>query len=154
MLELSLCNELLAAEGLSLAAQCGVARDLGYVGLELAPSTLGPAPHLLPASKRAAIRGVIEGQGLRVTGLHWLLSGYPDLSITDPAMRAETTEVLIGLVGLCADLGGRVAVHGSPQQRIRPEGMTDQALIADLAEFFAPIAAEAEQKLLDEYYAD
>lgn len=146
MLELALCNELLAAEGLTLAEQCAVARDLGYVGLELAPATLAARPHLLDTAERIAIRRVVEAEGLRVTGLHWLLSGYPALSITDPERRAETAEVLIALVGLCADLGGRVLVHGSPGQRARPEGITDAALLGQLADFFGPVAAEAERR--------
>ncbi|WBU51864.1 sugar phosphate isomerase/epimerase [Paracoccus sp. SCSIO 75233] len=146
MLDLSLCNELLAGEGLSLREQCQVAKSLGYIGLELAPSTLGEAPHLLGDAARAEIRATVVESGLRVTGLHWLLSGYPDLSITDPARQAETADILLALIGLCADLGGRVMVHGSPNQRKRPEGMGNAALRDHLAEFFAPVAAEAARK--------
>ncbi|SLN61085.1 sugar phosphate isomerase/epimerase family protein [Roseisalinus antarcticus] len=143
MLELTLCNELLAAEGLTLAEQCAVARDLGYVGLELAPATLGPVPHLLEPAVRAQIRATVEAAGLRVTGLHWLLTAYPQLSVTDPAAHQETSEVLMALVGLCADLGGAVMIHGSPKQRMRPEGMTDADLRESLAAFFAPVADAA-----------
>lgn len=146
MLELTLCNELLAAEGLGLAEQCRIAKQLGYAGLELAPATLGDKPHLLDASERVRIRATVEGAGLRITGLHWLLSAYPDLSITDPAKRDDTRQVLAGLIGLCADLGGRVLVHGSPAQRIRPEGMDDAGLERLLADFFAPLADEAEAR--------
>lgn len=146
MLELTLCNELLHAEGLSLERQCAVAHALGYAGLELAPSTLGETPHLLDARERAHIRATIEDAGLRVTGLHWLLTAYPALSITDPAVRNETREVLCGLVDLCADLGGSVLVHGSPGQRLRPDGMSDADLREALAGFFAPIAERAESR--------
>lgn len=146
MLELTLCNELLAAEGIGLADQCRIVKDLGYTGLELAPATLGDRPHLLDASDRAQIRTTVEKGGLRITGLHWLLSAYPDLSITDPARRQETHEVLTGLIGLCADLGGQVLVHGSPAQRRRPAGMDDGQLETLLADFFAPLADEAEAR--------
>lgn len=146
MLELTLCNELLAAEGLGLAEQCRIAKQLGYAGLELAPATLGDKPHLLDASERVRIRATVEGAGLRVSGLHWLLSAYPDLSITDPAKRDETRQVLAGLIGLCADLGGQVLVHGSPAQRIRPDGVDDAGLERLLADFFAPLADEAEAR--------
>lgn len=146
MLEYTLCNELLAGEGKSLAEQARIAAELGYVGLELAPATLGVAPHRLSASEVAGIRQTIEDAGLRVTGLHWLLSGYPELSITDPAVQGRAQEVLLGLVDLCADLGGAVLIHGSPKQRQRPEGMADADLRALLAEFFAPVARQAKAR--------
>ncbi|WP_116599773.1 sugar phosphate isomerase/epimerase family protein [Primorskyibacter marinus] len=145
MLEYTLCNELLAKEGRSLAEQARVAAALGYCGLELAPATLGDAPHDLSAQVIADLRAVIEAEGLRVTGLHWLLSGYPDLSITDPARQGRTQDILVKLVELCAALGGEVLIHGSPKQRLRPEGMEDAALTAHLAAFFAPVAKAAEQ---------
>ena len=123
MLDYTLCNELLAEEGKSLAEQARIAADLGYVGLELAPATLGAAPHRLSASEVVGIRQTVEDAGLRVTGLHWLLSGYPELSITDPARQRRARDVLLRLVDLCADLGGAVLIHGSPKQRLRPGGM-------------------------------
>lgn len=145
MLDLTLCNELLADEGLSLKEQCDVAHALGYMGLELAPATLGLAPHLLDAATRAEIRTTVENAGLRVTGLHWLLSGYPNLSITDPHTQADTQKILLGLVQLCADLGGTLMVHGSPKQRLRPAGLSDDQVTQLLADFFLPIAQEAEK---------
>jgi len=145
VLELTLCNELLHDEGLTLREQAEVAAALGYAGLEIAPATLGDAPHRMTAAQAAEARAAVEAAGIRVTGLHWLLTGYPEASITDPARRDETQEILIGLVELCAGLGGSVLIHGSPGQRLRPEGMGDAALIAHLAEFFAPVAAAAER---------
>ena len=87
MLEYSVCNELLAQEGLSLAEQARVARQLGYVGLELAPATLAAEPHRLTTAQAEAIRETVEAEGVRVTGLHWLLSAYPQSSITDSGRR-------------------------------------------------------------------
>ncbi|MEL6169987.1 MAG: sugar phosphate isomerase/epimerase family protein [Pseudomonadota bacterium] len=145
MLETTLCNELLAADGLSLAEQAEVAAALGFVGLELAPATLGAEPHRLDKREVTEIRRTVEAAGIRVTGLHWLLSGYPEASVTDPEKLDETRTILFGLIGLCADLGGTVLVHGSPAQRVRPDGMSDDRLIADLAEFFGPVAAAAER---------
>ena len=145
MLELTLCNELLHDEGLTLREQAEVAAALGYAGLEIAPATLADAPHRMTAAQVAEARAAVEAAGIRVTGLHWLLTGYPEASITDPARRDETREILIGLVELCAGLGGSVLIHGSPGQRLRPEGMDNAALIAHLAEFFAPVAAAAER---------
>ena len=145
MLNLTLCNELLAADGLSLAEQAQVAAELGYMGLEFAPATLGDTPHRLDDKAIADIRRTVEDAGIRVTGLHWLLSRHPDASTTDPDRQAETQEVLVGLIGLCADLGGKVLIHGSPGQRLRPEGMSEDQLTRHLAAFFAPVAATAER---------
>ncbi|KAA9009451.1 sugar phosphate isomerase/epimerase family protein [Histidinibacterium aquaticum] len=145
MLELALCNELLHAEGLSLREQAETAKALGYAGLELAPATLDDAPHGMAAERVAEVRETVEAAGIRVTGLHWLLTGYPEASITDRSRWDETREALLGLVDLCAALGGDVLVHGSPGQRVRPQGMGDDALTAHLAEFFSPIAAASER---------
>ena len=145
MFELALCNELLAEDGLSLDEQCAAAAALGYCGLELAPGTLSPRPHEIDRGQAQEIRHLVEAHGLRITGLHWLLAPYPDLSITDPARSTETRKVLIGLVELCAALGGMVLVHGSPGQRVPPAGVRPEETMASVAEFFWPIAEAAEQ---------
>lgn len=146
MLDYALCNELLAVDGHDLAGQARIAQAIGYTGLELAPATLGATPHLIDVEDARRIRKAVEAEGVRVTGFHWLVSGYPDASITDPAKWDETRAILIGLIDLCARLGGRVLVHGSPKQRLRPQSMEDDALIAHLAEFFAPVARHAEAR--------
>jgi sugar phosphate isomerase/epimerase len=117
-MRIALCNEVLA--GLPFAAQAGLAAGLGYAGLEVAPFTLDPeAPHLLSATRRAEFRRIAEGEGAPITSLHWLLVAPPGLSITaaDPAQRARTLDVMERLVGLAADLGATLLVHGSPKQR-------------------------------------
>ena len=143
MLELSLCNELLANDGLTLDAQCERAAALGYMGLELAPGTLAERPHEMSGADWRAVRATVEAHGLRVTGLHWLLSPYPGLSIFDPSTHAETQVVLGGLIDGCAALGGDMLVHGSPPSRRRPEGMTETEALDMAAEVFAPVAARA-----------
>jgi sugar phosphate isomerase/epimerase len=113
----SLCNEVIA--GLGWPEQCALAAKLGYDGLEVAPFTLGEDPHRLPAARRRETRRIAEDHGITVTGLHWLLVAPKGLSITSPdaELRRRTIDVMAGLVELCADLGGRVLVHGSPEQR-------------------------------------
>ena len=121
-MKIALCNEVLS--GMEFAAQCAFAAEIGFDGLEVAPFTLGDEPHLLPASKRAEIRRAATDAGIVVTGLHWLLVTPKGLSLNGPddAVRDRTADVMERLVGLCADLGGTVLVHGSPQQRSVPEG--------------------------------
>ena len=128
------------------AAQCDFAAALGYDGLELAPFTLGREPHLLGERERAALRRAAADAGVEIVSLHWLLVTPEGLSITTPddATRARTVEVMRRLVDLCASLGGRVLVHGSPQQRALsaddPEGDAARGL-----ECFAAAAEAAEQ---------
>ena len=93
---------------------------------------------------RAAIRRAATDAGIAITGLHWLLVKPAGLSITSPdaAVRARTIEVLRVLVDLCAELGGRYLVHGSPAQRRIPAGETRDVAWARARDAFA-VAAEA-----------
>lgn len=116
-MRIALCNEVVA--GLDFAAQARLAAQLGYAGLEVAPFTLdADAPHLLPASRRAELRRIAEGEGAPITSLHWLLVAPAGLSITDAALHAKTLDVMQRLIGLAADLGATLLVHGSPKQRM------------------------------------
>jgi D-psicose/D-tagatose/L-ribulose 3-epimerase len=113
----SLCNEVIRE--LPFAQQCAFARQCGYDGLEIAPFTLSEEPHRLTAAKRAEVRKSAADAGIAITGLHYLLLAPDGLSVTsaDAATRAKTVEVMRGLCELAADLGGKVLVHGSPNQR-------------------------------------
>lgn len=115
-----LCNEVVRE--LDFAAQCDLAAKLGYAGLEVAPFTLGPEPHRLRAARVAELRRAASDAGVRIGALHWLLLAPTGLSITsaDADIRQRTLDVMLRLVDLCADLGGRVLVHGSPAQRALP----------------------------------
>ncbi len=117
-MRISLCNEVVAE--LPFERQAALAAALGYAGLEVAPFTLdAQAPHLLSASRRAELRRMAEVEGAPITSLHWLLVAPAGLSITaaDPALRARTLDVVQRLIGLAADLGATLLVHGSPKQR-------------------------------------
>ncbi|MBM3537534.1 MAG: sugar phosphate isomerase/epimerase [Alphaproteobacteria bacterium] len=144
-MRIALCNEVIA--GKSLAEQCAFAAALGYDGLELAPFTLSEQPHLLGTAERTRIRSTIEGHGLSVVGLHWLLVAPKGLSITTPDknVRASTVDVMHRLIDLCAALGGTVIVHGSPAQRGIAAGEALQTARARAIESWAAIASTAEQ---------
>ncbi len=141
-MRIALCNEVLAGRG--FAAQCAYAAALGYDGLEIAPFTLADDPVRLGAAERASIRRAAADAGIAITGLHWLLVKPEGLSITasDAAVRARTIDAMRALVGLCADLGGRYLVHGSPAQRRIPADATRAVAWARAREAFAA-AAEA-----------
>ena len=116
-MKIALCNEVI--RDLEFSAPCSLAATLGYCGLEVAPFTLGENPHLLPSRQRSQLRRAALDAGISITGLHWLLLSPPGLSITDPDRfdRDRTIKIIVRLIDLCADLGGKVLVHGSPKQR-------------------------------------
>lgn len=143
-MRIALCNEVIRE--LDFPAQCDFAARLGYDGLEVAPFTLDASPHRLTAPRRRAIRRAAADAGIAITGLHWLLVTPEGLSVNAPdaALRRRTIDVMERLVGLCADLGGGVLVHGSPKQRSAPEG-EDPAPWRDRAmDTFASVAKAAE----------
>jgi D-psicose/D-tagatose/L-ribulose 3-epimerase len=116
-MRISLCNEVVAE--LRFEKQCELIKNLGYDGIEIAPVTLSSEPHLLAASRRKEIRKIAAEAGLPITGLHYLMVAPKGLSITakDPNVRSHTFDVMRGLVGLAADLGANLMIHGSPAQR-------------------------------------
>ncbi len=145
---LSFCNELLAFEGFSLGEQAKLCARLGYQGLEIAPETLGEAPHTLTATQARRLRAMVEDEGMQVTGLHWLLRPYPDLCITSlfRSVQTSTQDTLIGLLDLCAELGGTVMVHGSPGQRRQDPNEKPEDTLRRVAEFFRPVAQAAGER--------
>ncbi|MEJ1975960.1 MAG: sugar phosphate isomerase/epimerase family protein [Acetobacteraceae bacterium] len=142
-MRIALCNEVV--RDLPFERQCALAASLGYDGLEVAPFTLGADPHLLPASRRAALRRVAAESGVVLTGLHWLLMSPAGLSITDLDAAPRTRDVIERLLGLCADLGGTYVVHGSPaQRRLPPQGAAEaRRLATDTLAHAARAAAQA-----------
>ena len=60
-MKISLCNEVLAP--LPFAEQCGVARALGYDGLEVAPYTVCEDPQAMTVAQAQALKQV-ESEGV------------------------------------------------------------------------------------------
>jgi D-psicose/D-tagatose/L-ribulose 3-epimerase len=142
---IALCNEVIAP--MPFPQQCEYAAKLGYDGLEIAPYTLSEEPHRMGAAQIAAARATAEDAGIAVTGLHWLLIKPAGLSIStkDEAARRKTIEVMLALIDLCAALGGKYLVHGSPHQRRIEPGETRAAALARAKESFAAVAERAQQ---------
>jgi sugar phosphate isomerase/epimerase len=116
------CNEMFAEQPFDQAA--AAMRALGYTGVEIAPFTLLPPTDAfdarrVSAERRAAIKRQAADAGLEVVGLHWLLAKTAGFYLTSPqaAVRQVTAEYFKALVELCADVGGKLMVLGSPQQR-------------------------------------
>lgn len=116
-MRISLCNEVVGE--FDFAAQCALARKFGYDGIEIAPFTLSSDPPRLTSAERKELRSTAADHGLAITSLHYLLRAPSGLSITsaDDTQRTRTVEVMRNLCALAADLGAKVLVHGSPDQR-------------------------------------
>lgn len=116
------CNEMFGDEPFDQAATA--MRALGYTGVEIAPFTLLPDSEpfdvrRVPADRRSEVKRQAADAGLEIVGLHWLLAKTAGFYLTSPqpAVRQTTAEYLGALVELCAELGGKLMVLGSPQQR-------------------------------------
>lgn len=144
-MKFAVCNETFQDwpfdRAFAFAAECG------YTGLEIAPFTIATYATDIAPAKRAEVRRQADAAGLQIIGLHWLLAKTQGFYLTTPdaAVRRKTAEYLGELVRLCADLGGRVMVLGSPQQRNLLPGVslaeaTDHA--ADVLEALVPALEE------------
>ena len=125
----AICNETFQNQPFDQA--WAVARDLGYTGIEIAPFTLLPEAETfdvreVTTSKRSEVKQQAADAGLEVVGLHWLLAKSQGIYLTSPedSVRAKTVEYFKALSQLCADLGGKIMVLGSPQQRNLLPGVT------------------------------
>jgi sugar phosphate isomerase/epimerase len=94
-------------------------KEVGYDGLEIAPFTLAQYAGQIPQETRKDIVKRAEAADLEILGLHWLFVGPEGIHLTHPdeAIRNRTAEYLIDLANLCGDVGGKVMILGSPQQR-------------------------------------
>jgi sugar phosphate isomerase/epimerase len=135
----AICNETFG--DWPLAKACELSAACGYTGLEVAPFTLAKRAEDVSAAERRVIRDTIAKAGLECVGLHWLLAKTEGLHVTHPdaAVRARTVDYLGELARLCRDLGGRVLVFGSPQQRSRQPGVTHEAALEHLYEVFSRV---------------
>ena len=145
MFPIALCNEIL--HPLPFAEQCKAAAALGYMGLEVAPFTLAEDPTRLTDAQAREFARVAADHGLAITGLHWLLVAPSGLSMVSPdaALRQRTADVLVRMVELCALMGGKYLVHGSPKQRSVPPGESREATMDRARECLSAAAAASQQ---------
>ncbi len=116
-LKYAICNETFVGWPLEKAFRFAAA--CGYRGIEIAPFTIANLVTDIPAKRRTEVRRLAEKTGLEVVGLHWLLAKTQGLHLTslEAEVRRRTAGYLGELARFCADLGGKIMVLGSPQQR-------------------------------------
>ena len=125
-MKLAVCNEFF--ENWEIAEVFAFAKEVGFDAVEIAPYTLADSVTDIPAAERERIRQAAEECGVEIVGLHWLFV-KPDglhLTLPDADTRQKTCAYLLELTRFCADIGGRLMVIGSPQQRNIEEGVDFQ----------------------------
>ena len=122
-MKLGMCNELLKYQGLQGAFK-HLAR-LGYDGVEIAPWTINPAVLEITGEDAKRVRALAHGAGIEILGLHWVFGNTSEYHLTHPdtAVRRRTQDYLGHIVRLCRQLGGKVVIFGSPNQRKLLEGV-------------------------------
>ncbi len=144
----AICNEIMhEGDGWDWETQCMRAAEMGYEGIELAPYTLCNHVNELSPDQRKELRASAEANGLEILGLHWLLVSPAGLHATTPDddLRRKTWDYVAELGDFCADLGGKVMIFGSPNQRNLLAISKEQAF-ANFAEGCARIADQLESR--------
>lgn len=122
----SICNEIF--QGWDLERIFEYASRLGYDGVEIAPFTLCSDVRKVNTEERRKIREAASSHNLQIPGIHWALVTPKGLHITHPkeSVRRFTQEYLCELVKFNSDIGGKVIVFGSPQQRNILNGVSEE----------------------------
>src|SRR4029079_17142476 len=126
----AICNETWGGLGTDFAVVCDRIVATGYTGVEIAPFTLAENPTLLTEAEAARVGNIARSAGLEIVGLHWLLVKPPGfhLTTTDAGVRKATAEFASHLARLCAAMGGKIMIWGSPKQRnLEPDWQWDDA---------------------------
>jgi sugar phosphate isomerase/epimerase len=141
----SICNEMFEEWPLAKVAETAAA--LGYQGVELAPFTLAPLITDLDAAQRRQIRRDVEGAGLEISAVHWLLAQTDfRLNVPDIAERQAAADYLVALVDFAADVGGDNLIFGSPGQRDPQDGFSDADAWAWMVEAMRRVGDRAAER--------
>lgn len=137
-MKLGICSEIFK-EWNDVGRAIDYVKGIGYDGLEIAPFTLAQYVTDIPDATRREIVKRAEAADLEILGIHWILVGPEGIHLTtaDKGVRARTAQYLMDLAEFCGDVGGKVAIFGSPKQRSVEEGMTYEQAFANAVEVFS-----------------
>lgn len=143
-MKFAICNETFGDWNLSDALK--LARETGYTGWEVAPFMLSDDIRNFDQQARQNYRRQVEQAGLEIIGLHWLLAKTEGFYLTsrEEQVQKSTASYLEQLAELCRDLGGKVMVLGSPQQRNVPEGQSMDSAMECAAKVLASVTPTLE----------
>lgn len=127
-MKFAICNE--TYQGWDFAKTCDHVAETGYQAIEIAPFTLKDDPRDLTEEDAGRYGEIAKAAGLEVVGLHWLLvkPGWLHVTTPDDLLRKDTVAFGMHLARICAAMGGRIMVWGSPKQRdVSPDWEYDEA---------------------------
>jgi len=142
-MRLAICNEHWGS--LPFPQVCERIAAAGFEGVEIAPFTLNEDPRDLTEADAISVCKAAKNAGIEVIGLHWLLTKPAFLHITTPdaTLRRESAKLGRKLARLCAMMGGKFMVWGSPKARnLLPEWKYEDGF-ARAAEVVRSVAEEA-----------
>jgi sugar phosphate isomerase/epimerase len=142
-MQFAFCNE--AYTDWPFERVCGDLAACGYDSVEIAPFTLDEDPRRIDERRAAEVGEIARRAGIDVVGLHWLLAkpGGFHLTTPDADVRNRTVEFLRHLARICAAMGGRVMVFGSPKQRGIMSGEKYDDVFARAADAFRAVSETA-----------
>ena len=142
-MKFAICNE--TWQGWDFARTCGAVARHGYEGIEVAPFTLKENPADLTEAEAENFGRIAREAGLEVAGLHWLLVKPAGFHITTPdkALRDRTAAFACHLARICAAMGGKIMVWGSPKQRSTEPDWASADAFSRAAEVFRTVAETA-----------
>jgi len=143
-MNVSICNEIF--KGWRLEETFEYISRLGYDGIEIAPFTISNDVRKIGKDKREEIRDLASSYDLEIVGIHWLLVGPEGLHITHPDgnIRRSTQRYLCELIRFTSDIGGRILVFGSPNQRSIPDNVSYEKAWGYAKELFLACSRFAE----------
>jgi len=108
----------IAWENRHLSKYLKLLKKLNCSGVEIAPDIIWPKPTNSSNEERKIFKNIILKEGLDIVGFHALLFSRPDLQFfQSKESRKATVNYLCELIKLCADLGGKQLIFGSPKNR-------------------------------------
>ena len=115
-------------------------REMGFRGLEVAPSKVWYKVNDVTPKQVSTYRKQVENSGLKVIGIHSLFFAQPHLGLFRGSdIRKNTIKFLIHLSNICADLGGKFLVFGSPQARKR-DSLSIKSADLEAISFFSELS--------------
>ena len=146
-MKLGICSEIFK-EWHDVGRTIDYVKEVGYDGLEIAPFTLAQYVTDIPEATRGEIVDRAAQAGLDIIGIHWILVGPEGVHLTtsDPSVRDRTAQYLIDLAHFCADVGGKVAIFGSPKQRSVEDGMAYDQAFENAVEVFEKALPTCEER--------
>ncbi|MAE62744.1 MAG: D-tagatose 3-epimerase [Phycisphaeraceae bacterium] len=142
-MKFAICNE--TYQGWTFSEICEDVAACGYDGVEMAPFTIDEDPTQITEQQATEIGRTAKAAGLEITGMHWLLLKPPGMHLTTPDddVREKTGDFVRHLVRLCAAMGGKILVWGSPRQRDIMEGTTKREAFDRAAAVIRGVCEEA-----------